>query len=45
MVQQLRLQGREWRISLANCEAYLSTEDYRVIEDEITRILHIDLKC
>jgi hypothetical protein len=36
-VQQLRVQGREWSVSLVNCEDWvrIGTEEYKVIEDEI----------
>jgi hypothetical protein len=46
-VQHLRVQGREWSVSLVNVKinwVLIKTETYRVIEDEITRKLHSDLK-
>jgi hypothetical protein len=43
-VQQLRVQGREWSVSLVNFEDWVQirTEEYRAIEDEITRRLYSD---
>jgi hypothetical protein len=44
----MTVQGQEWSMSSVNYEEWLSavrTEEYRVIEDEIRKRLHSDLKC